>query len=86
VTRDEIANYGAWAAIFGGGGTYLVLLGLDLVGNWSLPFPYSLFWLVAAGLPAAGVATLFLLAQADRSGEITDAPDEPGENPQEGED
>jgi hypothetical protein len=68
VTRDEIGNYGAWAAIFGGGLIYLVLLGLDFVGGWSLPYPYSLIWLLAGALPASGVAVLFLRAQADLDG------------------
>lgn len=79
MTRDELVNRGAWAAIIGGAAGFVVLLGLDFVAGRSLPYPYSVLNFVAAALPAAGVAALFLQAQAvndNKAGEPAEGEEE----------
>jgi hypothetical protein len=44
---------------------YLILLVLEAVFDWGLSYPYSLLGLVAAALPAAGVALLYRRAMDD---------------------
>lgn len=53
--------------LIGGGvglGLYLTLLVINWLSGWTLPYPYSLFWLLLAALPGAAVAVLFLQAHS----------------------
>jgi hypothetical protein len=63
---EWLRHYGALALLGGGMVLYVVVLGLDVSGVARLPFPYSFFWLVIVGLPAAGLAILFRQAIDDR--------------------
>jgi hypothetical protein len=62
-------QYGAMVMVTGGISAFLVVLALDVLAGWSLPYPYSLAWLFLAGIPAAGVALLFHEVQLERAAE-----------------
>ena len=62
-------QYGAIIMVTGGLAAYLVVLALDVLAGWSLPYPYSIAWLFLTGIPAAGVALLFHDVQLERAAE-----------------
>jgi len=52
--------------LLGGIAGYGILLAAGLIGRWYLPYPVSGFWLLVTGMPAAGVAIMFLRARENR--------------------
>ena len=62
-------QYGAMVMVTGGLLAFFVMLALDVLAGWRLPYPYSLAWLFLTGIPAAGVALLFHDVQLERAAE-----------------
>jgi len=69
MNMDWIRDYGALALLAGGLSVYLVLLALNVLADWHLPYPYNMGMLIIAALPAAGIALLFQQVQIERSEE-----------------
>ena len=66
MNKEWVRNYGALTLLGGGMIIYIIVLGLDVSGIARLSYPYSLFWLLVVGIPAAGLALLFRQAIDDR--------------------
>lgn len=62
----RILDHAGMALLLGGLAGYVILLAIGLVGRWYLPYPVSGLWLLVTGLPAAGVAIMFLRARENR--------------------
>jgi len=67
MNMDWIRDYGALALLAGGLSIYLVLLALNVLAGWHLPYPINMGLLIIAALPAAGIALLFQQVQEERS-------------------
>lgn len=59
----------AYGLAFAGLALWAALVAATALFGVALPYPLSLVWVAAAGLPALGVALLFLIATSGREEE-----------------